>query len=140
MKDFSTTIFNLESRLVQKGIIDLKGFWQFVDEKYFKLDEKNNLDLLTTLNRIILKQSELPFPIKLDGRESKETQTNIIKYYEELHQEGFKTGKFIFLICFYIKILTFTFLFYISILNFHIKISLIIYLFNYNFHVFLYLF
>jgi len=90
MKDFSSTNFNLESKLIQKGILDLKAFWQFIDDKYFKFKENLNVDPVNSLIQLLIKQSELPF---FDKKDLKDNQV-LNKFYEELSQEGFKTGKF----------------------------------------------
>ena len=90
MKDFSSTNFNLESKLIQKGILDLKAFWQFIDDKYFKFKENLNVDPVNSLIQLLIKQSELPF---FDKKELKDNQV-LNKFYEELSQEGFKTGKY----------------------------------------------
>ena len=90
MKDFSSTNFNLESKLIQKGILDLKAFWQFIDDKYFKFKENLNVDPVNSLIQLLIKQSELPV---FDKKELKDNQV-LNKFYEELSQEGFKTGKY----------------------------------------------
>lgn len=92
MKDLSTTKFNIESRLVQKGVLDLKGFWQFLEDKYFKPPENKNIDLLSQLKILLIKNSELPFCERKDPKES----ISLSKFYEEIYQEGLKTSKFIF--------------------------------------------
>lgn len=89
MKDFYYSNYNLEARLIQKGMLDLKAFWQFIEEKHFKPPEHKNINLVSQINQILIKISEHSL---LDKRDAKEGQ-NLVKFYEELHQDPARLSK-----------------------------------------------
>lgn len=82
MKDFKPTSYNLETRLNGKGPLDLKAFWQYIEEKYFKLPENIYVDVISHISQLINKQAELPFVEKKDSKEF----ANLIKNMEESYQ------------------------------------------------------
>lgn len=89
MKDFYSGNFNLESRLVQKGVLDLKAFWQFIDDKYFRDPEGKSLDPVNHITQILIKNSELPIVEKKDLKDPH----NSPKFVEELRMETVKISK-----------------------------------------------
>lgn len=90
MKDFNSSNLNLENKIIQKGVLDLKVFWQYTDEKYFRTNETESWDLFSRLKYLFYKNSELTL---LEKREGKDPFA-VVKFMEEIHLAGLKHGKF----------------------------------------------
>lgn len=89
MKDFAQTNFNLENKLVQKGVLDLKAFWQYLEDRYFKVSENKNLDPFLSLFHLLSKHSEMEIYEKKEFKDP----TKLTKLCEEISQESTKQGK-----------------------------------------------
>ena len=89
MKDFYLGNFNLESKLIQKGVLDLKAFWQFIEDKYFKYPEHNSTDTVHHIQQVLLRSSELPVA---DRKELKDVAASP-RFMEELRQDALRTSK-----------------------------------------------
>ena len=85
MKDYYNQGINTESKLLQKGVLDLKSFWTFVNEKFFKPEVSPNI-----IFQNLAKTSELPAQ---ECKESKE-QFLAIKSISEIMTNVQTTSKY----------------------------------------------
>lgn len=92
MKDFNSSNLNLENKIIQKGVLDLKIFWQYINEKYFRTNENDSWELFSKLKYFFYKNAELS---SLEKREGKDPFA-VVKFIEEIQLVGLKHGKTIY--------------------------------------------
>lgn len=61
MKDFNSSNLNLENKIIQKGVLDLKIFWQYINEKYFRTNENDSWELFSKLKYFFLQKCRTEF-------------------------------------------------------------------------------